>query len=79
MSRSYRKTPIMGWTTAVSEKQDKRKANRAFRRQTKTAIASNKEPPFSIRQVSDVWCFAKDGKGYCHAETIVKYPDLMRK
>ena len=79
MSRSYRKTPIVGWTTAESEKQDKRKANRAFRRKSRVAIASGKEPPFSIRCVSNIWSFAKDGKGYCHAETIAKYPDLMRK
>lgn len=62
MSNSYRKTPIGGFTTARSEKQDKRIANRRFRRKTRLAFKADREPPFSIRQVCDIWGFAKDGK-----------------
>ncbi|MDO5058510.1 MAG: hypothetical protein Q4D82_01040 [Neisseria sp.] len=42
MSRSRRKTPIRGVTAAESEKQDKRFANRAFRRKEKMALAEAK-------------------------------------
>ena len=79
MSRSYRKTPITGISLAESEKQDKRLANRAFRRKSKVAIIHGDEPPFSIRSVSEVYCFAKDGKQYCRAEIVAKDPELMRK
>lgn len=63
MSRSYRKTPIFGNCIAHSEKEDKRLANRKWRRITKQAIKSEKEPPRQ-REVSDIWKFKKDGKRY---------------
>lgn len=58
MSRSRRKTPICGITTARSEKDDKRRANRKLRRLTRTDPEKN----LVMRDVSDVWSFAKDGK-----------------
>ncbi len=36
MSRSFRKTPVFGITTVKSEKQDKRIANRVYRRACRT-------------------------------------------
>lgn len=62
MGKSTRKTPIGGMTTAPSDKQDKRIANRRFRRKSRLAMSQEREPPFSIRQVSDPWDFNKDGK-----------------
>lgn len=79
MSRSYRKTPICGYTCAESEKQDKRVANRKFRRESRVAIRKGKEPPISLKQISNVWDFAKDGKQYLRKATLAKFPDLMRK
>lgn len=76
MSRSYRKTPICGITTAESEKQDKRLANRLFRRNARQLLKLGKEPPFTIRVVSNVYSFEKDGKQYFSA---MKYPYLLRK
>lgn len=49
MSRSRRRTPIIGITTADSEKQDKRRANRSWRAAIRHAF-------------SDPWTMAKDGK-----------------
>ena len=60
MSRSRRKSPFVGNTCAESEKQDKRMANRALRRKSKQG--ENLEIVVDRRQISDVWCFAKDGK-----------------
>lgn len=76
MSRSYKKTPIYGITNAESEKQDKRIANRRFRRNARQLVKIGKEPPFNIRVVSNVYSFDKDGKQYFSA---MKYPYLLRK
>ena len=57
MSHSRRKTPVFGFTAAVSEKQDKRWANRRLRR----AVRQGRRD-LRLREVSNVWAFAKDGK-----------------
>lgn len=57
-----KKTPIIGMIGNRSEKSDKQKANRAFRCHTRTALSSDREPPFNKRQTSNVWDFSKDGK-----------------
>lgn len=64
MSRSKKKTPIRGITTARSEKQDKRDANRKFRRKTKQQVNLGDETISEIREISNVWAFDKDGKHY---------------
>lgn len=64
MSRSRRKTPIFGITCAESEKRDKVIANRAFRRAVRVAVAVGEDVMPHIREVSDEWGFAKDGKRY---------------
>ncbi len=64
MSRSKRKTKICGWTSASSEKEDKQLANRKLRRIVKEKLKSGKVILPKLREVSDVWCFDKDGKGY---------------
>lgn len=66
MSRSRRRTPKVGITTARSEKQDKLKAHRRERRGVKAALAKGAEEhelPHR-REVSDPWKMAKDGKAY---------------
>ncbi|ROT02938.1 hypothetical protein [Lepagella muris] len=62
MSRSKRKTPMS--TFATSQKDDKRMVNRIFRHKSKQAINTGHEPPHRLREVSDVYCFAGDGKTY---------------
>jgi len=64
MSRSRKKTPVFGNTNAASEKQDKRKANRVFRKQTKQVIDAEDTPAPKKREASEVWKFSKDGKHY---------------
>ena len=64
MSRSKRKTQIHGITTAVSEKKNKRKANRKFRRMVRGSLKSKGENLPTLREVSNVENFAKDGKKY---------------
>lgn len=68
MSRSRKKHPFYGMTTASSEKQDKRLANRKLRRLTTTELrCSSLEEDLilpEIRDVSNVYNFQKDGKCY---------------
>ena len=64
MSRSKIKTPISGITTAPSDKEGKRQANRAFRRNTRMQVLKGKEIVSLLREVSNVWSFPKDGKRY---------------
>lgn len=68
MSRSRRKTPICGHTTAVSEKQDKRIANRSFRRTVRQQLGSRDADAVitDVREVSNVYSFDKDGKQFLH-------------
>lgn len=78
MSRSRRKTPISGITTARSEKQDKRLANRRIRRRVRIALAVTPEVDLlpACRELSDPWKMAKDGKGWFSVE---RYPEGLRK
>lgn len=64
MSNSIKKTPKRGITTCESEKQDKKIANRKFRKIVKDKIRKQDEVLPLIREVSDVWAFGKDGKIY---------------
>jgi hypothetical protein len=65
MSKSKRKTPIFG-IAGGSEKQDKRLANRMFRRKAKVKIIAEdyENLPVRLDEVIDAWCMAKDGKTY---------------
>ncbi|MDN5214420.1 hypothetical protein QQ020_20235 [Fulvivirgaceae bacterium BMA12] len=64
MSRSRKKTSKRGITSADSEKQDKRDANRKYRRIVKQQVNRGEEELPEVREVSDVWGFSKDGKVY---------------
>ncbi len=75
MSDSYKKTPKHGYTMAKSEKKNKQEANRRLRRTNKILLFQDKEPK-ELREVSDVWCFDKDGKWY---DTDNKHEKLKRK
>ena len=61
MSRSYRKTPKAG-IAGDSDKEGKRKANRACRRAQNQAVKRGDESIPLLREVSDVWSMPKDGK-----------------
>jgi hypothetical protein len=79
MSRSRRKTPITGITTAESEKKDKRIANRNLRRTSRTAIQKQDSDEIALpilREVRNVWGMQKDGKQFFDSK---KHPKLMRK
>jgi len=75
MSRSHRKTPKGGITTAKSEKEDKRFANRKERRKVKITLQITPDAEIlpHRREVSDPWLMAKDGKCYHGYDINGKY------
>jgi hypothetical protein len=82
MSNSKKKHPIVARTCAESEKKDKRSANRALRRTVNSSLRNadfeNYVVPL-IREVSNVWSFAKDGKIYVGADTCPRVLKDLRK
>jgi len=64
MGKSTRKTPIVGITTAASEKDDKRLLNRSLRRINHQILKTdeNADALKQVKEVIDPWSMAKDGK-----------------
>ena len=78
VSRSRKKRPISGITLADSEKQDKRLANRKLRRRVNQTLAVDPEADVLplLREVSDPWTMAKDGKYWFD---LRRSPGVLRK
>ncbi|WP_050455352.1 hypothetical protein [Candidatus Burkholderia verschuerenii] len=77
MSRSRRKTPIRGITTAETEAEDKAIWHRRHRR-IEDARLKTAGPDFVAHhrnQHSSTWVMDKDGKQYFGS----RYPELLRK
>jgi hypothetical protein len=78
VSRSRRKNPFTGFSTADSEKEDKRIANRKERRKIRQVLPAEPDPvqlPHR-RELSNVWSMDKDGKRRVDPEAN---PKLLRK
>lgn len=79
MSRSRRKTPIVGITTAKSEAFDKQTWHRAYRRAEKVRAEHDPDgEPRNFRDFTDAWSRQKDGKQYISKACPVR-DKLMRK
>lgn len=74
MSRSQKKTPISGITTAASDKAFKVAEHRRERRASKTDLGEGHEPPHP-KAFGNPWNSEKDGKA-CIADPR---PEDMRK
>jgi len=70
MSRSVKKVPVSPNTCASSEKDDKARSNRRFRRIARDRIRKGSEAPHDVREVSSAWLFAKDGRHFVHNQEI---------
>jgi hypothetical protein len=70
-------------TTAPSDKADKANANRRLRRIVKQRLKDDEfieEIPLpQLREISDVWDFAKDGKKFLNINEIEGFREYMRK
>lgn len=91
MSRSYKKVPIFG-IAGESEKYDKKKWHRSFRKKSKDIIHHSHfdleeldNTIFPIeKEVSNPWSMSKDGKHYWNpsnipASIIEYFKKIMRK
>ncbi len=77
MSRSKKKTPVSGITTAKSEKRDKQASHRKIRRRVRQLPVESGDVVLPLeRQLSNPWTMSKDGKA-CFDPA--KYPEKMRK
>lgn len=74
MTRSRRKTPIIGITTAESEKDFKQIEHRRERRKVHSAVKSGEEAP-DHRHFGNPWSGPKDGRQFLHEPN----ERLMRK
>jgi hypothetical protein len=83
MANSHRKTNVIGNTMASSEKEDKQRANRTLRRSVKQVLSSGDFDSIPLmREVSNSYTFAKDGKSYISKDFYEDEGDfkkLMRK
>ncbi|MBB6470251.1 hypothetical protein IHE39_06355 [Aminobacter carboxidus] len=74
MSRSRRKTPIVGMTTAESDKPFKQAEHRRERRAVKAVVKAGEEPP-APKEFGNPWAGEKDGKQWL-GDSV---PELLRK
>lgn len=74
MSRSRRKTPIVGITTAESDKAFKEAEHRRERRAVKATVNTGDEPP-APKAFGNPWAGEKDGKQWLGD----RMPELRRK
>ena len=61
MGKSRAKKKKMKCCSGISNKLDRSKANRKFRRLTREKILDEVNIPMSMREVSDPWNFKSDG------------------
>lgn len=75
MSRSRRKVPIMGITSAESDKTFKKAEHRRERRAVNAAVGKVEDPPHA-KLFGEPWASDKDGKRMFDP---VRHPASMRK
>ena len=76
VTRSHRKTPVIGILTADTEKRDKQLAHRRLRARERQDLHRGGEENPRLREVSDPWEMYKDGKQRIDPSWD---PRLMRK
>lgn len=78
MSHSSRRHPVIGITTATSEKSDKQLAHRRHRRRVHVVLDQDPDTPVlpHSRETSDRWTMAKDGKQRFDPR---RFSELLRK
>ena len=84
MSRSRKRTPISGITSAKSEKWDKRACNKVIRLRAKKLLRRDNDEYLDPlpNECRNAWSMAKDGKHYWNPKKFVQflwYEKMMRK
>jgi len=78
MSRSKRKTSIIGTAVSCSEKRDKTVYNRRYRHACKQFLQIDCQIELlpHLKEYSNPWSMSKDGRSWFDAK---KFPEMMRK
>jgi hypothetical protein len=79
MSRSYKKTSVIGYTCASSEKSDKKHAHKVYRKHVKNNISSLHGDVDKLEELimpieeelSNTWLMSKDGKHYVNIDGYI--------
>lgn len=79
MSRSIKKNIIMNAECNISEKKDKTRSNKKLRTIIKVRIAKHYETLPLLKEVSNIWDFAKDGKLPWIGINKNRFPNRKRK
>lgn len=78
MSRSRKKNPAGGITTARSDKPFKIQTSRVTRRRNKIRIRNDQEP-FDTRELVNQFSSPKDGHRWFSRREVEKHPKIVRK
>ena len=85
MSRSYKKYPVHPFACSKSERWDKKFWHSKFRSKSRQYINSlmliddDWDFPLHFRDVSDPWCFNKDGKCWFHELNWKRRKNMFKK
>lgn len=60
MSKSYKKSKVYG-IFGDSDKEDKVKAHKKFRRKSKIKLKLNQQLPIHLKEIADIWEFNSEG------------------
>lgn len=77
MSRSRKRTPVTTYC-AHTQKMDKRRCNRAFRKLERQNLRVGRVPPMKTIEIQDTWWFVGDGKHRWTPEEDL-YEKILRK
>lgn len=72
MSRSYKKSKVYNLFSG-SDKEDKVKAHKKFRRKSKVKLKLNQDLPIKLEEIEDIWSFNSEGSKYYDENINPKY------
>lgn len=72
MSRSYKKSKVYNLFSG-SDKEDKVKAHKKFRRRSKVKLKLNQDLPIKLEEIEDIWSFNSEGEKIYDKDIDSKY------
>lgn len=72
MGKSYKKSKVYNLFRG-SDKDDKIKAHKKFRRKSKVKLKLNQDLPIKLEEIEDIWNFNSEGSKYYDENINPKY------
>ena len=72
MSKSYKKSKVYNLFSG-SDKEDKIKAHKKFRRKSKVKLKLNQDLPIKLEEIEDIWNFNSEGEKIYDTDINPKY------